>query len=251
GWRQRMFKSVIEKQGLKSGRFGTGAFVSVAVHAGLVLGVLWLTAGPAPVEVKPPGDLTLVIGPQKPKVAYGHAQPRPAVRPQPRKDLVPRRAPTTRPPEATPPAKPEPAHAPVDEGPRPRDDGLLGGHPLGDPNSIITGVPYVPGGGVGGPPTGEDVMPMGPGMTPPRLVSGPALAYTREALEARVEGTLIVKCVITREGETEDCRVLKGLPHLSESVLGALEARRYTPVTFQGRPVSVSYHFNVKLTLPQ
>jgi protein TonB len=146
---------------------------------------------------------------------------------------------------------PEPPESAVEEGPRPGDDGLLGGHPLGDPNSVITGVPFVPGGGGGlGTPTGEDVIPMPAGMKPPRLVSGPQLAYTREALEARVEGTLIVRCIITRQGETEDCRVLKGLPHLDESVLGALEARRYTPVTFQGRPVSVIYNFNVKMKLP-
>jgi periplasmic protein TonB len=243
-----MFESVIQKQGLKSGRFGTGAVVSVAVHAGLVLGVLWLTAGPAPVEVKPVGDLVLHLGPPKPQVAYGHTKPRAAVRPKPRKDLVPRHAPTTRPPEATPPATPAPADSPVDDGPQPGDDGLEGGHPLGDPTSIITGIPYVPGNR--GSPTGEDVVPIGPGMTPPRLVSGPSLAYTREALEARVEGTLIVRCVITREGETEGCRVVKGLPHLSESVRDSLEARRYTPVTFQGHPVSVFYNFNVKMQLP-
>ena len=246
-----MFQSVIERQGLKSGRFGTGAVVSVAVHAGLVAGVLWLTAAAPPVEVKAPGDLTIFVGPKPPQVAYGHQKPRPAVRPQPKKDRVPRRAPQTRPPEAAPPVTPEPVEPSVDEGPQPGDDGLLGGHPLGDPNSVITGIPYVPSGlGSGGGSTGEDVVPMGAGMTPPRLLSGPLPAYTREALEARVEGTLIVRCIITRQGETEDCRVLKGLPHLSESVLGALEARRYTPVTFQGRPVSVIYNFNVRMKLP-
>jgi periplasmic protein TonB len=243
-----MFKSVIERQGLGSGRFGTGAAVSVAVHAGLVLGVLWLTAGPAPVEVTPPDGHTIYLGPKKPQVAYGHSKPSSTVRPKPKKDLAPRRAPTTRPPEAVAPVTPE--QTPVDDGPQPGDDGLPGGHPLGDPNSIITGVPFVPDSGSFGTPTGEDVVPMGPGMTPPRLRAGPPLAYTREALEARVEGTLLVKCVITREGETEDCRIVKGLPHLSEPVREALEARRYTPVTFQGKPVSVSYLFNVKMQLP-
>ena len=244
-----MFRSVIEKQGLRSGRFGTGAVVSVAVHAGLVLGVLWLTAPRAVAE-----GPVVELGPLKrlalPQVAYGHPEPRPAVRPQPKKDRVPRRAPTTRPPEATAPVAPEPPGPVTEDSPQAGDDGLPGGHPLGDPNSVITGVPIGPGGSVGGSPTGEDVMAMGPGMTLPRLVSGPPLAYTREALEARVEGTLVVRCIITRAGETERCRVLKGLPHLSESVLGALEARRYTPVTFQGRPVSVIYNFNVQMKLP-
>jgi len=245
-----MFKSVIEKQGLRSGRFATGAAVSVAVHAGLVLGVLWLTAPRAVAE-----GPEVALGPIKrlasPQVAQGHPQPRPTARPKPKRDRVPRRAPTLRPPEAVAPVTPEPSEPAAEDSSHFVDDDLPIGHPLGDPNSVITGVPIGPGGSVGGSPTGEDVMAMGPGMTLPRLVSGPPLAYTREALEARVEGTLVVRCIITRAGETERCRVLKGLPHLSESVLGALEARRYTPVTFQGRPVSVTYNFNVQLKLPQ
>jgi periplasmic protein TonB len=243
-----MFQSVIETQGMRSGRFGTGAVISFAVHAGLLLGVLWLTAAP-----KVPEFVEVIPGPFKrhvsaPVPAYGRPAPATGtVRPKPKKDRIPRSVPTTRPPEATPV---EPAPTQTATVAQPGDDGVPGGHPLGDPNSVITGVPFV-GQGVGGPPTGEDVLRFGAGMTPPRLLSGPALGYTREALEARVEGTVVVRCVITRQGETEDCRVLKGLPHLSESVRSALDARRYTPVTFQGRPVSVDYVFNVQLKLPQ
>jgi periplasmic protein TonB len=242
-----MFQSVIETQGMRSGRFGTGAVISFAVHAGLLLGVLWLTTAPRELAPPEPDFPKVFLGPKPPVPAYGHRSPAPSVRPKPRKDRIPREVPTTRPPEAA-PVEPTPAEVTVPD--VPGGDGKVGGHPLGDPGSLITNVPFL-GHGLGAAPTGEDVLGFGAGMTPPRLVSGPALEYTREALEARVEGTLVVRCVITREGETEDCRVLKGLPHLSESVRAALDARRYTPVTFQGRPVSVAYVFNVKLKLPQ
>ena len=106
----------------------------------------------------------------------------------------------------------------------------------------------VVGGSVG--PSG-DVLPFGAGMTRPEKLSGPMPQYTPEALEARVQGLVIAKCVITTEGTLEQCRIIKPLPHLEQAVLKALYASRYKPVTYQGRPVAVDYTFNFKLTLPK
>lgn len=88
------------------------------------------------------------------------------------------------------------------------------------------------------------------GMTPPKLISGKPPRYTPEALAARVQGLIIAKCTITCRGHVQDCHIFKSLPHMDEAVLSELESRRYTPVTYQGRVVSVSYLFNVKLSLP-
>lgn len=44
----------------------------------------------------------------------------------------------------------------------------------------------------------------------------------------------------------EQCVVRKTLPFLEHAVLENLYSSRYTPVTFQGRPVSVGYTFNVR-----
>ncbi len=96
-----------------------------------------------------------------------------------------------------------------------------------------------------------DVVPFGEGMTRPRLISpGKPVSYSREALEARVEGTMIVKCTITIEGTVERCSVLKTLPFLEDAVLESLYSSRYAPVTYQGKPVAVGYTFNVKLVPP-
>ncbi len=91
----------------------------------------------------------------------------------------------------------------------------------------------------------------GQGMEPPKLISGAPIQYTREALEARVAGLMIVKCVITTEGAIERCRIIKPLPHMEQAVLDSLYAQRYKPVTFQGRPVQVDYTFNIRLSLPR
>jgi protein TonB len=82
-----------------------------------------------------------------------------------------------------------------------------------------------------------------PGNRPPQ--------YTREALEARVEGKMLVKCVITAEGELKNCRVIKPLPHMDKAVLEALSKWKFAPVTYQGRAIAVDYVIPVTLIIPR
>jgi periplasmic protein TonB len=100
-------------------------------------------------------------------------------------------------------------------------------------------------------PTGTEVLPFQGGMTPPVMLSGAQFSYTREAALAGVEGTVIAKCVITAEGRVRDCRIIRGLPFMDDAVLEALASRTYQPLTFQGRPVNVSYTFNIRLKMPR
>ena len=100
-------------------------------------------------------------------------------------------------------------------------------------------------------PTGDAPMPFQDGMARPVELQGKDIVYTREALAARVEGTMMVKCVITKEGTVENCRVIKGLPHMNEATVQALRSRTYKPITFQGKPVAVDYLFNIRLVAPR
>jgi TonB-like protein len=99
-------------------------------------------------------------------------------------------------------------------------------------------------------PGDDDVIPFGPQMTPPEFISGEKLQHTREALEARVSGSIIAKCIITCEGKVKDCRMIKSLPYMEQAALTALESRRYRPVRYGGRPVSVSFLFHIRLEPP-
>jgi protein TonB len=94
------------------------------------------------------------------------------------------------------------------------------------------------------------VIPFGEGMTRPSLLSKVDPAYTREAIEAKVEGLMLVKCVITKQGALQRCRVVKGLPHMNDAVLTALASWRFTPITYQGQPVDVDYTIPVRLVMP-
>ncbi len=99
---------------------------------------------------------------------------------------------------------------------------------------------------------GSEIIAFGEGMERPvPIESGKPVQYSREALTAQVQGLMIVKCVITTAGRLENCRVIKSLPYMEKPVLESLYSRLYKPVTFQGRPVSVSYVFDVKLVLPR
>ncbi len=99
--------------------------------------------------------------------------------------------------------------------------------------------------------SGLTVLPFGEGMTRPELLQGSEIVYTRDARQAKVQGLMVVKCVITTAGKLEKCRVLKSVPLMEAAVLEALQTRVYRPATFQGRPVAVDYVFNLRLTLPR
>lgn len=100
------------------------------------------------------------------------------------------------------------------------------------------------------PPMTEAILPFGPGMTPPRRLSGEAPKYSAQALAARIEGKVIVRCVLGSAGDVRSCRIVKPLAELDRAAVRSLEASRFTPVTFQGRPTAVSYLFTFDFRLP-
>ncbi|RKH59715.1 energy transducer TonB [Corallococcus aberystwythensis] len=252
-----MFESVIERRGVRSGRFGTGAWVSIGVHAGL-LGLVFFISGQVPETTEQPFVPVVLHATAIRKGVKQAAQPKPAAtapapKPKPRVDRIPLHPKPL--PVDPPDAKPDPEPTTIADAAGTTDATGTGesgpvGDPDGDPDSTS------PIGSVGVPvintaPTGTDVLPFQGGMTPPRMLSGSLLDYTLEARRAGVEGMIIAKCVITTEGRVRDCRIIKGLPFMDDAVLEALYSREYQPLTFQGRPVNVSYTFNIKLKMPR
>lgn len=117
------------------------------------------------------------------------------------------------------------------------------------PGTAVADAPN-PQPGAAAAPAAPAVLPFGPEMTRPTLLSGSDLVPPREALVAGVSGTVIAKCTITTEGTLRNCRIIKGLPYLDKAMLDMLATRRYSPVIYQGKPVSVEYVFNLKVAPP-
>jgi len=111
--------------------------------------------------------------------------------------------------------------------------------------------PGGPGGGVGcaTPPCGdgggifsEDVV-----ADMPVLLAAPEIRLSQDAVHSGVEGTMLVRCVITAAGTVEGCEVLKGVPLAEAAVLLALQGRQYRPARIEGRAVSVRHLFTIRI----
>jgi protein TonB len=274
-----MFDSLLQRKRLPERRLGTGAALSVAGHAVLLAVVLLVPrehgeeaaegvsvtffAEPAPRAGGPIGTPALPPAPPAAQSEPAAARPPRAPKPNPAAPRTIAEKTASRAPEA------EDAPAPAAEAAKseaPKTEASTGsGTTPGSQTSGGTGASSgggsvgPAGGGAHGTPGGTatvtramttEILPFGAGMTRPVQISGRDPAYTREALLAKVSGTMIVKCVITTVGTIKDCHLIKGLPHMERAVLDAMASRRYTPVTYQGRPVSVFYVFNIKLVLP-
>lgn len=87
-------------------------------------------------------------------------------------------------------------------------------------------------------------------MTRPEKLAGPQPFYTKEALDQNIQGQVLARCILTREGTVRSCRILKPLPIMDEEVLLSLCSSRYSPALDGGQPVDVEYTFNVRLTPP-
>ncbi|NMO19092.1 M48 family metalloprotease [Pyxidicoccus fallax] len=95
------------------------------------------------------------------------------------------------------------------------------------------------------------VLELGPGITPPRFLSGerfhyPDLAYgLRKALASFPKGSVVARCTITAQGNVTDCTSLQGLGGLEEAVIRTLSTWRYAPAMLNGKPVAVHYVFDI------
>ncbi len=233
-----MFDSVLKKETLPRRRFGAGTFLGAFVYAGVAAFAFWAQAN---VKQKDKQDVAVTFvkpPPPPPPPPPAPATVRPKMKtPTPQQTVrsqaivAPTQIPDEKPPE----------QEPVDMGKNAGEAGGMAGGEVGG----------VPGGIVGGVVDATDVrMEFDERMTAPEKLGGPDPQYTEKALEREVQGTMIVRCVVTTEGKVFGCRVLKSLPFMDRAVIDALERRRYKPATLGGRPVEVNYNFKITLRLP-
>ncbi len=176
--------------------------------------------------------------------------------PPPPAPAAPRAAGTPRPP-ASDAALLTPIDVPMDVVP---DDGLdLGSNTPGSDTGIPGGVDGgVPGGVVGGVVGGLPDAPAPPSARPlrvgrdvqaPRRLHGASPVYPQVARLSRLQGVVILDCVIDERGRVRDARVLKGIPLLEEAALDAVRKWVYAPSLLDGVPVAVQMTVTVAFQL--
>jgi protein TonB len=229
------------------GRAGTTALVSAALHGALIAAVLALPLlfydtiphqealhafFVTPLEIQPP-------------------PPPPPPPPAGARSVV-RSAPRATETRAT--AFVAPIEVPSEIRP---EEGLDLGEPGGVPGGVEGGVPGgVVGGVVGGLPRSDappppEVAPIRVGgrIKPPVKVKDVLPRYPKLAADARVQGTVILECVISPRGSVTDVKVLRGAPLLNEAAVEAVRQWVYTPTLLNGIPVPVVMTVTVQFDL--
>ncbi|HXM23805.1 MAG TPA: energy transducer TonB [Terriglobales bacterium] len=73
--------------------------------------------------------------------------------------------------------------------------------------------------------------------------------YPPLARQARVQGIVVLRAMITREGKIENLQVVSGHPLLVKSAMDAVLQWRYRPYYLNGEPVEVGTQVTVNFTL--
>jgi len=106
-----------------------------------------------------------------------------------------------------------------------------------------------PGSGGG---TGGGVYQPGNGVTLPQLVREVKPAYTSDAMRAKIQGTVLLQCVVRPDGSVTDIQVLRSLdPNfgLDQEAIKAARQWRFRPGMPMGEPVPVLVTIELTFTL--
>jgi protein TonB len=86
----------------------------------------------------------------------------------------------------------------------------------------------------------------------PRVVREVKPQYTSDAMRARVQGSVLLDCVIRIDGSVSDVQVVRSLDPafgLDEEAVRAARQWRFRPGTRMGEPVAVSVTIELIFTL--
>jgi len=83
----------------------------------------------------------------------------------------------------------------------------------------------------------------------PKKVHNVSPSYPDIAKQARVQGIVILECIISPQGKVSDVKVLRGIPLLDQAAIDAVKQWVYTPTLLNGVPVPVIMTVTVNFKL--
>lgn len=114
------------------------------------------------------------------------------------------------------------------------------------PSTLLTAIITPP------PPLPEPVVqriPVGGVVMAAKLIFQPRPVYPQLARQARIQGTVRLQALISKDGVIDNLTVLSGHPLLIPAALDAVRQWRYQPTMLNGRPVEVETTIDVTFTL--
>jgi protein TonB len=107
--------------------------------------------------------------------------------------------------------------------------------------------------GAGVPPaTPPGVFRAGPGVTIPRLLKDVKPQYTADAMRAKIQGSVVVECVVQTDGTVGNVKVIRSLDAtygLDQEAIKAAKQWVFAPGTRNGQPVPVMVSIELTFTL--
>ena len=248
-----MFNTIVNpSSGVPRQRWATTA-VSAIGHAAalivLVLSTLYATDTlPEPKEL-----ITFVsVAPPPPPPPLPAAPEAPAVKPKTvvKKAVVPRPKPVAVKTPVAAPVEAPPAIAP--------ETGREGGEFEAPEAGFENGLPGGIVGGIAGgldnalpppPPARVEPVRVGGAISAPKLVYRVEPEYPSIAVDAQIEGTVILEATVDPAGNVSDARVLRSRGILDAPAMRAVEQWRYEPLLFNGKPTPFVLTVTVTFTL--
>lgn len=239
-----LFQSLVLTQPERHARRTTATLVtSVVLHAALVVATVILPL--LSYDFIPPQEATRAFfvqplelvpppppPPPPPAAARVTVTRAPSVEVQPTRFVAPIDIPTEIQPEET-----------LDLG---VEGGVVGGVEGGVPGGVVGGV-------VGGlpqaPPPPQVAVRVGGRIKEPAKLKHVEPVYPELARVARVQGVVVVECLISPQGKVTDVKVLRSIPLLDQSAMDAVRQWRYTPTLLNGVPVPVIMTVTVTFNL--
>lgn len=125
--------------------------------------------------------------------------------------------------------------------------GVAGGVEGGVPGGVVGGV-------IGGLPEAPPAPPLAPvrvggRVQEPKKLKAVPPVYPDAAVASRIEGVVILECLISPQGRVTEVKVLRGVPLLEEAALDAVRQWIYTPTLMDGVPVPVIMTVTVRFDL--
>jgi periplasmic protein TonB len=99
------------------------------------------------------------------------------------------------------------------------------------------------------PPPPPQVVRVGGVIHEPKKVKDVAPVYPKIAMTARVQGVVILECVVSPHGRVENVKVLRSIPSLDDAAVDAVKQWVYTPTLLGGVPVGVVMTVTVNFVL--
>ena len=130
--------------------------------------------------------------------------------------------------------------------------GVVGGVPGGVPGGQMGGVI---GGIISSTPTAVPKVAtpqrvrVSQGVTQGLLIHKVQPNYPPLARQARIQGSVVLQAVISKDGAIENLRLMSGHPMLAPAAIDAVKQWRYKPYILNGEPVEVETQITVNFTL--